>query len=451
MRLSTIITKVVILLLIIKSSTIAQIDLNFKSNKFNNNFDKEKVQKIIFESDTLSADEPIISKLNNVNELLFDNIILKDFPKQLRELKNVGKINIENCNQSIDLILSNLHYFENLKILMISKTNICRLPTEFFKCQKLEDLEINKSDLKIIDNKINQLVNLKELWIVDCPNCEFDSEIGLPNLVFFRLWNVQNKIPFFIKNCPELEDFGYINSCPSDYSELIEILSNCKNLQFLSLEKCNLERIPNNINKLNKLTGVSFSRNKLKSIPTELSGLKIHKLLLDNNYISNVDNNIGLYKYLEYVDISNNLIDELSEDFYNMKGIKELNLSYNYIKKFAFDRLPSMCDSLTNDYINIDIRGNFIDSIPYFSDKSNRKYRITLTENNRKYRNSIYQEIAKECCQQFVFGKSELFVYSPPKGLMNMKFRGTLHVHYPFTEDEVKLLKKRFDNVILNY
>ena len=67
-------------------------------------------------------------------------------------------------------------------------------------------------------------------------------------------------------------------------------------------------------------------------------GIYIKMLAIDNNLLTCIPKNLNKLSYLYKLDVSHNFVNNLmTNDYYNMTNIKELNLSYNNISTLKDD------------------------------------------------------------------------------------------------------------------
>ena len=401
---------------------------------------------------TLNENEPELKQSIDVEYLLFRNTNLTGFPKEFSSLINVERIIISECNASIDTLLRNLYKFPKLKELSIENTDISELPNEFFLCKKVNNLEFNKSNISIIDNRLSKLSDLETIRILDCRNIRIDTDIRLPNLKELLLVNVPNDlIPLFVQNCPELINYIYSSKSLKNIDSLIELLTKCEKFEYLEIEDCKIKTIPENIIKLKNLRGICFMNCDLTTIPDFLSKMKLEFVDFTQNKITNMDNICNM-KYLTDIVLHYNLIESIPAKFEEMRNITTLDLTSNCLRKFPFEKFKNIWSKDPDAEIHINLRGNFIDSLEYFSDTTSRIYWINLSFNNRTLIDSSksIEEIEKiyEFPLKFLFQSQKYFDYSPPREILNLNFNGFLDLrNYWFTEEEKSALMKHSQKV----
>lgn len=128
----------------------------------------------------------------------------------------------------------------------------------------------------------------------------------------------------------------------------------------LNLDKLNLKKLPDCIQNLKYLEVLDVYNNLLKELPNWIGKLKTLKhLKAVNNKIEVIPETIGELKLLKILELSNNNLKELPELIGNLSSIKELSLSSNHI-----EHLPESINQLKNLEI-LSIQKNIVKSIPY--------------------------------------------------------------------------------------
>ena len=93
------------------------------------------------------------------------------------------------------------------------------------------------------------------------------------------------------------------------------------NLTANSLEIINIDELPK------KIISLNVGKNKIKQIKIKNKNLKIKKLIIFNNKITNMDF-LKKFPNLEYLNIGFNPIKEFPKEIFKLKKLKHLNLSY---------------------------------------------------------------------------------------------------------------------------
>jgi len=116
---------------------------------------------------------------------------------------------------------------------------------------------------------------------------------------------------------------------PYQIEDIFKLLSKLKKLTCLSIDNCNLTRIPSAIYKLKNLEHLTFRNNQIDEIPESLGKLiNLEILYMQSNKISIIPDSLGNLSNLEELDVRNNKICTIPE------SIGDLNhLHYIYLEK----------------------------------------------------------------------------------------------------------------------
>jgi len=159
-------------------------------------------------------------------------------------------------------------------------------------------------------------------------------------------------------------------------NKLLELIFMLEGLRYLTLNNCNIKKIPLSISSLIYLSELDLSYNQIEKIP--------------NNIWCELDELIGL-------NLSHNNIKEIPDDIYDIFNLNELNLSNNKIEKIpnslyecnrleyinlSFNKIKNLPNNWSNDLIELDLSYNQIEFL-----SSNIKYfqslEVLLLQDNK--------------------------------------------------------------------
>jgi hypothetical protein len=107
-------------------------------------------------------------------------------------------------------------------------------------------------------------------------------------------------------------------------------IAKLEHLHFLSLNGCNLIKLPRSIENLKNLVIIDLLDNKLESIPEEIKKLSnLQEVYLSGNRISNIQNVVEIIENLEsldYLDLSHNEIKILPDNLEQIKLDRNLKI-----------------------------------------------------------------------------------------------------------------------------
>ncbi|OWR42979.1 protein flightless-1 [Danaus plexippus] len=133
-------------------------------------------------------------------------------------------------------------------------------------------------------------------------------------------------------------------------------------LQWLRLDKTNLEEIPEELGKLMKLENLSLKKNNLEKLFGELTELKcLRSLNVRHNNVKTSGIPAELFRLddLTTLDLSHNRLKEVPEGLEKAKSLLVLNLSHNKIESIP----PTLFVQLT-DLLFLDLSSNLLETLP---------------------------------------------------------------------------------------
>ncbi|MDP1975649.1 MAG: hypothetical protein Q8K37_06740, partial [Alphaproteobacteria bacterium] len=358
-------------------------DFNFK-NDIDFNAYKNQIMSGILLMPEFDIPHQILDKMSNLTwlwQLSFKNNPMSFMPNAVANLTNLTHLDISNSklilNQYITTNLTNLThlnssnnhkgYFNdditrlsNLIYLDISNNELTYIPHIIGNLKNLTDLNLYNNRLIQLPDTIENLSKLKNLTLgaeekfqnmpdltttkekerlIDEFLSSFDDKSGF----HYHIKDNLKKGFFYLRNTKinqeqlkKLFSFTWLNyieieNCTLD--NLPDNISNLINLQKLTLRKCNLTYLPDNIGNLLNLQELDLSGNPLVALHSavtilpNLKTLKINKIGM--NYLpSNME---GLKK-LEVLEANFNNLESISYSIGDLKQLKELILQNNHIQ-----------------------------------------------------------------------------------------------------------------------
>ncbi|MDR2948602.1 MAG: leucine-rich repeat domain-containing protein [Prevotella sp.] len=159
------------------------------------------------------------------------------------------------------------------------------LPHNIYHIDWIEQLQINISDTVFIDKNFSKFKKLEGLLIFG-GHVNIEKKVNLPNIKYLKLQYVK-----------------FING------KFPEAILNWINLTDIIVTEGNINTIPNNIIKLNKLEILGLSNNNINSIPDELYSLEsLQNLSIYGNKLKKISPKICNMKSLKYIHLDRNLI-----------------------------------------------------------------------------------------------------------------------------------------------
>jgi hypothetical protein len=181
---------------------------------------------------------------------------LRDYHFQL--CNNIQKINMRSCDMSFttDNIFSNFTNLKELNLLHCLKTDSNKTYSDkiFDYLLNLEKFSINYNHV-ITDQGLEKLVNLKDLYIVNCFHITGCGISNLTSLIKLDLFKIKNLFDYHFKNLINLEEL----KLSFTHNFTTEGITQLPKLKKLYLEDCRGITSCNNFNKLKNLDDLSFN------------------------------------------------------------------------------------------------------------------------------------------------------------------------------------------------
>ncbi|XP_041979450.1 protein flightless-1 [Aricia agestis] len=141
-----------------------------------------------------------------------------------------------------------------------------------------------------------------------------------------------------------------------------DAIAHMTGLQWLRLDKTNLDCVPEELGKLMKLENLSLKKNNLEKLFGELTELKcLRSLNVRHNKVKSSGIPAELFKLEELttLDLSHNKLKEVPEGLEKAKSLLVLNLSHNKIESIP----PTLFVQLT-DLLFLDLSNNLLETLP---------------------------------------------------------------------------------------
>ncbi|CAG8447969.1 2186_t:CDS:2 [Scutellospora calospora] len=329
-----------------------------------------------------------ISKLSKLRLLYLDNNQLTSLPDSISKLKSLCVLRLNNNNieslpsaicslrhlQVLELranlltqLPENIKELENLAKLDVSNNRLTSLPNDIVRCSKLTHLIACNNQLESIPSKIGQLgrlltLNLRENLINNLP-----TDLGrLVNLTDLDLsYNELIVLPEDLGNLKKLTEIK-LNNNPSLLA-IPETLRKLSQIKKIHLQHCNLSSIPfeigdaysqleyvnlsfnlfdavPNLHGMYGTTVLNISNNRIDDLTEQIGQLEsLRELYLVNNKLTHLPKSIGRLKNLEILDVSENMLVGLPFTIGDCKSLRELRLRGN-----SLENLPMTLGRLTN-------------------------------------------------------------------------------------------------------
>ncbi|MES2345572.1 MAG: leucine-rich repeat domain-containing protein [Chlamydiota bacterium] len=232
-------------------------------------------------------------------------------PEEIMQLDFLEEVII--CDSRIrrfDILCS----MSQLKVIVLNKNNIERIPKAIGKLHGLESICLSENKITKISKLTFYLKNLKELDLSKNAIKQLPVSINQMNCLeaFFLDNNEIEKVPVQIGSLVSLKILSLndnkINNISDEVSKLVNLEEFYIDSNFLGIDKINL--LFEKMSSLNVLKEVALRNNKLEEVPQALLHLKNLKVL----------------------DLSENLINHISQEFLENFKVARVDLSCNPIE-----------------------------------------------------------------------------------------------------------------------
>jgi Leucine-rich repeat (LRR) protein len=234
--------------------------------------------------------------------------------------KLMTKLQLDTCRifSLTDLSTDNP---ESIIVLDLSGIGLKEIPTEIFRFNNLQRLNLANNNISELSNGLFKLKNLQEL------NLEENKLIGLPS----EIGNLQNlkKLNLTRTKVPYL---------PDEFAKLINLES--LNLSWNDLNSKSIKTIF----KLKELKILNLQRNLIDSLSQEIGNLdKLQILNLNFNPLGNLPEEIGNLLLLREIDLGKNTeLHVLPEGFKKLVQLNYINLEQVPLSDIELKKLPKI-------------------------------------------------------------------------------------------------------------
>lgn len=307
-----------------------------------------------------------VSKLSNVNKVVFINCKNLDVPKvldQLADLPALKSLAFTNCG--LYSLPDNIVKLTNLESLGLKGNKIVQLNSYIAALPRLKHLDVSNNTLLNEELLFERITNMIHLTHLDANYCAIRSlpRVGVSKLSHLSLsGNLLKELNQEIKAT-------YLDISANPFLEVEQVmnqLSNNQNLRYLNLSYNKLTDLPANIGDLSTLVSLNLRGNKLTILPDEIGELaSLNVLKVDNpdvylrtNQLVSLPPGLGRLTNLDSLYLSGNKLKDLPDGFAKLSNLKFLDLSWN-----KFESFPTEIISLGNlSYLNLAV--NHVKTIP---------------------------------------------------------------------------------------
>lgn len=330
------------------------------------------------------------------------------------------KLTLENVTADTLTVQQMVDGLPNLEHLIIQNvSSLQRL--RFNQLTKLNtlDLEYNQN-LTLTAASLTGLSTLNELIIRGCKKVDLSAICSLTGLRVFVYGGIglPVEMPFCLEQLVHLKELGIENA---DLARSASKIGSLKQLQKLSITRCNLDTIPLALGQLTSLKNLSLVGNKLRQFPgiqplksleeltlfnNQLTALPeyigqlsmLKTLLVFGNKLTSIPASIGQLRNLSNFDLHDNQLEQLPNELGELKKLKTLSLNNNKLTTLPesignldslaylligtnrLRALPGTLTKLTN-LVELSIQTNELTALPAALGNLKKLKRLTIGPN----------------------------------------------------------------------
>ncbi|NWQ97528.1 LRC40 protein, partial [Burhinus bistriatus] len=254
---------------------------------------------------------------------------LPEFPscKLLKEL-HAGENQIEILNAE------NLKHLNSLSVLELRDNKIKSVPDEITLLQKLERLDLANNDISRLPYTLGNLPQLKFLALEGNPLRTIRRDLlqkGTQELLKYLRSKIQDDVTSLNEEPPVTA-----MTLPSESRVNMRAITSLKLLEYSEKQAAVIPDEMFNAVRSNPVATVNFSKNQLNEIPPRIVELKdsVCDVNLGFNKISSISLELCMLHKLTHLDIRNNFLTSLPEEMEALTRLQVINLSFNRFKIF---------------------------------------------------------------------------------------------------------------------
>uniref|UniRef100_A0A3P8RG83 PDZ domain-containing protein n=1 Tax=Astatotilapia calliptera TaxID=8154 RepID=A0A3P8RG83_ASTCA len=315
-------------------------------------FNCQALKKLSMPDNDLSNLPTTIASLVNLKELDISKNGIQEFPDNIKCCKGLSVV--EASVNPITKLPDGFTQLLNLTQLFLNDAFLEYLPANFgsgffplrsiHRLTQLERLDLGSNEFSEVPEVLEQIHNLKELWLDNNSLQTIPGSIGkLRQLRYLDL--AKNRIETLdadISGCEALEDLLLSSNMLQHLPDSIGML---KKLTTLKVDDNQLTSLPNTIGSLSLLEELDCSCNELESLPPTIGYLhSLRTFAADENFLSELPREIGNCKNVTVMSLRSNKLEFLPDEIGQMTKLRVLNLSDNRLKNlpFTFTKLKDL-------------------------------------------------------------------------------------------------------------
>ncbi|NXN64005.1 LRC40 protein, partial [Himantopus himantopus] len=257
---------------------------------------------------------------------------LPEFPscKLLKEL-HAGENQIEILNAE------NLKHLNSLSVLELRDNKIKSVPDEITLLQKLERLDLANNDISRLPYTLGNLPQLKFLALEGNPLRTIRRDLlQVSTTAACSLCDYIRLLSLDDVSSPNEEPPVTAMTLPSESRINMHAITSLKLLEYSEKQAAVIPDEMFDAVRSNPVATVNFSKNQLNGVPPRIVELKdsVCDVNLGFNKISSISLELCMLHKLTHLDIRNNFLTSLPEEMEALTRLQVINLSFNRFKVF---------------------------------------------------------------------------------------------------------------------
>jgi hypothetical protein len=216
---------------------------------------------------------------------------------------------------------------------MASVVSGCRLSGRHELSLQGDEVEEILGDDGIADGELFSITFLKVVSLTSCRSLHGLSA-ALANLKGLLTLTVSRcSLKLLPNEVGQLEELKFLDLSMNELESLPAALGQCKNLQTMNLSHNSLHALPSFENGVESLRRLDLSHNRFEALPlTELQPIGLQELIASSNQLISLSEDIGNLVLLKDLDVSDNKLEALPVELTSCSKLKSLAVEGNPIK-----------------------------------------------------------------------------------------------------------------------
>lgn len=282
--------------------------------------------------------------------------LLTEFPRKVLDFRKLRLLSLSS-NTIIDIPDEIEILQEVLTTFRLSRCGLTRFPPPVFKLCELRELDLSGNPIRVLPIEISYLPQLRKLYLTE-------TDIGSIYPIYFlqrlEILDVsRNSIDTIPDEFQFLRSLKELNISRNRISAIPSCISSLEKLEEFDASKNCIQTIDPGLKLLTNLVSLRLDNNLITEMPSLEKMQRLRTLTLGVNELQELPTGLeALSDCLETLEIDNNRVGSLTPSIYNLTTLRRLCLQFNAITHIdsAIGRLISL------QFLNLD--NNLLDEVP---------------------------------------------------------------------------------------